>query len=62
MRLGVEGLRIGAFEASPFAGVTNLFDAEYDAAVTVNAFGGRYYEPAPGRAFYLGARVVFGGE
>ena len=62
VRLGVEGLRIGAFEASPFAGVTNLFDAEYNAAVTVNAFGGRYYEPAPGRAFYLGARVAFGGE
>ena len=58
VRLGVEGLRIGEFEASPF-GVTNLFDAEYDAAFTVNAFGGRYLT-LPGRAFYLGARVVFG--
>src|SRR5690606_2409831 len=57
VRLGVEGLRIGAFEASPFAGVTNLFDAEYDAAVTVNAFGGRYYEPAPGRAGGVRGRV-----
>lgn len=62
LRAGIDGVRLGAFEASPFAGVTNLFDAEYNASVTVNAFGGRYYEPAPGRAIYLGARLAFGGE
>ncbi|HEX6939385.1 MAG TPA: TonB-dependent receptor [Longimicrobiales bacterium] len=62
VRAGLAGVRLGALEVAPFAGVTNLFDAEYNASVTVNAFGGRYFEPAPGRAFYLGARVVFGGE
>jgi hypothetical protein len=25
--------------------------------VTVNAFGGRYYEPGPGRSFHLGLAV-----
>ncbi len=62
VRAGRDGMRLGTLEVSTFAGVSNLFNAEYDAAVTVNAFGQRYFEPAPGRAFYVGARVAFGGE
>ena len=40
-----------------FAGATNLLDEEYVGSVVVNAFGGRFYEPAPGRGFYLGLRA-----
>jgi len=44
-------------EASPYAGVRNLTDELYSSAVTVNAFGGRFYEPGPGRSFYVGLRT-----
>ena len=40
-----------------FAGATNLLDAEYIGSVVVNAFGGRFYEPAPGRGLYVGLRA-----
>ena len=40
-----------------FGGIRNVFDAEYIGSVVVNAFGGRYYEPAPGRSVYLGVRA-----
>lgn len=40
-----------------FGGVTNVLDARYNASVTVNAFGGRYYEPGPGRTVYVGVAV-----
>ncbi|HUH13665.1 MAG TPA: TonB-dependent receptor, partial [Longimicrobiales bacterium] len=43
----------------PYAGVSNLLDRRYDASVVVNAFGGRYYEPGPGRSLYGGLRVGF---
>jgi iron complex outermembrane receptor protein len=45
-------LRRGAM--SVFGGIGNLFDAKYNASVTINAALGRYYEPAPGRTVYLG--------
>ena len=40
-----------------FAGVRNLLDDEYVGSVVVNAFGGRYYEPAPGRSLHAGIRA-----
>jgi len=60
LRLGMERLRLGGVSLSPFAVVSNVFDEEYNASVTVNAFGNRYFEPAPGRSFHLGARVTLG--
>ena len=50
---------LGDFELEPFLGVQNLFDADYDANVRINAFGGRFYEPAPDRTLYGGLRVRF---
>jgi iron complex outermembrane receptor protein len=44
----------GRWELKPFLGVSNLFDRRYAASAVVNAQFGRYYEPAPGRNFYLG--------
>ncbi len=43
----------------PFINVNNLFDKRYNGSVTVNAFGGRYFEPAPGRNWQVGATVDF---
>lgn len=41
----------------PMAGVDNIFDKTYAANVVVNAAGGRFYEPGPGRTFYVGLRM-----
>jgi len=51
----------GTTTISPFVGINNLFDETYDANVRINAFGGRYYEPAPDRNVYAGVTVRFGG-
>ena len=42
---------------APFAGVQNLWDQRYIGAVTVNGFGGRVLEPAPGRNIYAGLEL-----
>lgn len=57
LRVGGSALPLGAVQLSPFAGIHNLSDETYVSAVTINAFGGRYYEPGPGRAFYLGGTL-----
>ncbi len=46
-------------EVQPFINVNNLFDTRYNGSVTVNAFGGRYFEPAPGRSWQAGISVNF---
>jgi len=46
--------RLGSASLLPFVGVTNVFDRLYSSAVAVNAFGQRYFEPGPGRRFYVG--------
>jgi iron complex outermembrane receptor protein len=51
---------IGRVAARPFAGIDNLFDERYNATVSVNAVGGRYYSPSPGRSFYVGFRLGAG--
>ncbi|MBV9774047.1 MAG: TonB-dependent receptor, partial [Gemmatimonadetes bacterium] len=60
LRTGWEGARRGTLRASPFVGVSNLLDREYNTSVTINAFGGRFYEPGPGRALYAGVNVGWG--
>ncbi|MDQ3604827.1 MAG: TonB-dependent receptor [Gemmatimonadota bacterium] len=62
LRTGWNGVRISGIRATPFVGVTNVFDVDYNTSVVVNAFGGRFYEPGPGRAFYGGMRVGLGFE
>ena len=56
LRLGWGG-ELGRMRLDPFVAVENLFDHRYAGSVTVNAAGGRYYEPAPGRNFYLGLEL-----
>jgi iron complex outermembrane receptor protein len=43
---------------APFAAVNNVFDVRYNDTV-VNAFGGRFYEPAAGRNYRVGLSVSF---
>lgn len=49
--------RDGGFTWEPFVGIQNVFDRDYDANARINAFGGRFYEPGPGRYYYAGLRV-----
>ncbi|MET3931857.1 iron complex outermembrane receptor protein [Lysobacter sp. OAE881] len=44
-----------------FARVDNVFDRDYVGSVIVNEGNGRYFEPAPGRAFTLGLGWKAGG-
>ncbi len=59
VRTGLFAAHLGRLEVSPFLGVANLFDKTYAAAVAVNAFGRRFYEPGPGRAFFVGISTAF---
>jgi iron complex outermembrane receptor protein len=47
----------GRVSAQPVIGTDNLLDETYAANVVVNATGGRYFEPGPGRVFYVGLRL-----
>ena len=49
---------LGFFPAAQlFVGIQNLTDARYSDNLRLNAFGNRFYEPAPGRSFYGGLRI-----
>jgi iron complex outermembrane receptor protein len=50
-------LRVGWRGA--FVAVQNLFNRKYVGSVVINAAGGRYYEPAPGRNAYLGLSYLY---
>lgn len=43
----------------PYLGINNLLDQEYTDNVRINAFGGRFYEPAPGLAVFGGVVLNF---
>lgn len=49
----------GSWLIRPFLGINNLFDEGYNSNIRINAFGGRYYEPAPDRNIYAGVTVRF---
>lgn len=49
----------GSLVVTPFVGLNNLFDETYNGNVRINAFGGRYYEPAPERNIYAGVALRF---
>ena len=59
VRAGARGIRLGRVEAEPIVGLSNLFDVKYNSSVVVNAFGRRYFEPAPGLALHAGVRLAF---
>lgn len=41
----------------PFLGINNAFNIKYNDNIRINAFEGRYYEPAPGINIFGGVRV-----
>lgn len=61
--IGNEGFSFGKKKVKTIVisgGISNLFNIHYITAITVNAAANRYYEPGPGRTFYLNIRFDFG--
>ena len=58
LRLGKE-LRTAAARFYLFGRIDNLFDRQYAGSVIVNDANSRFFEPAPGRRFFVGARTQF---
>ena len=52
--------RSGSWRFSEFLRIDNLGDKRYVGSVIVNDANGRFYEPAPGRAFFIGAQAKLG--
>lgn len=50
---------VEGWEITAFGGVNNMFDELYNSNVRINAFGGRYFEPAPDRNYYGGIQVRY---
>ncbi|MBN7809407.1 TonB-dependent receptor [Algoriphagus sp. H41] len=48
---------LGDWDLELFAGVDNLLDESYSLGNDLNAFGGRYYQPAPTRNWYGGVKL-----
>ena len=48
---------LGNFDLELFAGVDNLLDESYSLGNDLNAFAGRFYQPAPTRNWYGGIKV-----
>jgi len=49
----------GEWRIRPYLGLNNLFNARYNSNIRINAFGNRFYEPAPERNVYVGFVVNF---
>ena len=45
------------FSLHPFARFQNILDSQYVRSLVVNAFGGRYFEPAEGRSIQAGVGI-----
>lgn len=43
----------------PYVGINNLFNEYYNSNIRINAFGRRYYEPAPERNVYAGIVIRY---
>lgn len=58
LRAGWTTFRDG-WELTFFGGVNNVFNEKYSSNVRINAFGGRYFEPAPDRNYYGALQVRY---
>jgi iron complex outermembrane receptor protein len=59
VRIGWDGAGAG-MRLAPFVGINNAFNHLYVSSVVINAARDRFYEPAPGRNFYVGVSVGAG--
>mgnify|MGYP001162371943 CR=1 FL=1 len=58
IRIGLERA-IGSTIIAPFFGINNLTNEDYNTDIRINAFGNRYFEPAPDRNVFAGVTLRF---
>ena len=58
-KLGFKHILKNNMQLDLFAGVDNLLDQKYSLGNDLNAFGGRYFNPAPERNYFAGLRLKF---
>lgn len=58
-RLGLKRQLGNSLGLEVFGGVDNLTDEKYSLGNDLNAFGGRYFQPAPARNYYGGIRLKY---
>jgi iron complex outermembrane receptor protein len=58
LRVGYE-YRFEGWRIAPFFSVQNLFDEEYNSNTRINAFGDRFFEPAPEINIYGGLTLAY---
>ncbi|MBB6613105.1 TonB-dependent receptor [Pontibacter sp. Tf4] len=58
-KLGLRRTIASALQLDVFAGIDNLTDENYSLGNDLNAFGGRYYQPAPPRNYYTGIKLNY---
>ena len=56
--VGALGIRSGRATVRPFVHLRNALDRGYIGSVAINAFGGRYFEPAARRTLWAGVEVA----
>ncbi|MEM6646683.1 MAG: TonB-dependent receptor [Bacteroidota bacterium] len=56
--LSLTALSFGDVQLQPTVRMGNLLDATYNGAVIINGFGGRFFEPAPGRTVQVALTVT----
>lgn len=56
-RYSFSGLSFENWSIHPFISVNNIFNTRYNTSVSINAFGGRFYEPGANRDFRTGFRI-----
>jgi len=49
----------GNWTLLPYLGINNIFDERYNSNIIINAFGGRFFEPALTRNLTAGIVVRF---
>ena len=52
-----KSIRVNKIKISLSGGINNLLNVGYFDNIRLNAFGGRFYEPAPGRNAYFGVKI-----
>ncbi len=58
LRAGLRDASLAGLRVTPWVSVQNVLDEDYVSSVVVNAFGGRYFEPGPGRTLQVGLRAI----
>lgn len=59
LRLGIKFKTQKNYRIEVYSGIDNILNINYSLGNDINAFGGRYFQPAPKRNFFLGLKTKF---